>query len=62
MGVALVVIALVLFLARKPLARAIKRYIKRKRAAVRLYLKRLAHQVWVATKVQVARRTVGGLA
>lgn len=62
MTITLLVLVLVLLIARKPLARAIKRYIKRKRAAARRYFKALARQAWLATKVQVARRTIGGLA
>jgi hypothetical protein len=56
---ALLILALVLLLARKPIARAAKRYARRKRAQLAKYLSAQFKAAWIATKVSIARRTVG---
>lgn len=59
MSIALAVIILALIIARKPLARAAKRYARRKRAQLAKYLSAQFKLAWTATKVGIARRTVG---
>lgn len=59
MTIALVITALVLFLTRKAIARAVKRYIKRKKQQLKKWAKRQARMTWTATKVGIARRTIG---
>lgn len=58
----ILLLALILFAARKPLARAIKKYFARKRAQAAKWAKALAKQQASAAKVAIARRTIGGLA
>lgn len=62
MSIAILIIALALIIARKAIARAVKKYIASKRKQARLYFKALARRAWLASKVTVARRTIGGLA